>query len=666
MRRLLALGFILLIIFACRHPITKKINITAQQIIGLGETMPLKVTLVSPIGSAEGYRETFKVLVGFNQSMIPLQAIPRDETEGPLQIEPSIKGKYRWLGTRTLAFIPVDTLQPATEFKVTLKKNKIQSLTGMRLERDTVWTFESVRPSLLASQPYHYSEMIDTKTNIYLNFNMVMMPNRVKDKIKVFAGYAEATAERERVKPKKNHLRNEQPIRFRVRQLQDKEKKDWPLKNWDNKNTLVLVPNRPLPIQSNIEIHLYPGLLAKVGNLGLAKEEVLNFRTYNWFTLIDYSTNISGSQPLGLKFSNPVAMDELLKNIEIKPAIAIPEEYKKRTYSSVDAYLYFHFELNTKYKIKINRKLKDIFGNKLDKDYKFDLTVGDYLPYVDIPTGINIVESKSDLRIPATFVNANRVHIEKGLVNLDDAIPFLSQPNLFNFRQKFERAGFFQISRFWDVNTFKKYPNIRARLPIELDEILGQKKAGLVFIQLDDLGLNQNSTRYWKSFLEVSDLGITWKYSPENNLVWVTSLNSTEPVKNAKVQFRDEKNRVLAESFTNNLGFCELPGWADTKLREEKVTYESEDEYELESYTERNEPNFWLLVAKDGNGAVYSNRWNFGIDPWRFNVDYNWDIRSEEYWVISLPKRGYINQGKRFISKEFYAKSVKANGFCPI
>jgi hypothetical protein len=570
MRRLLALGFILLIIFTCRKPVTKRIDITAKQIIGIGETIPLTVTLVSPTGSVEGVRETFKVLIGFNQAMTPLQAIPRDETEGPLQIEPSIKGKYRWLGTRTLAFIPVDTLQLATEFKVTLKKNKIQSLTGMSLKRDTVWTFESVRPSLLASQPYHYSEMIDTKTNIYLNFNMAMMPNRIKDKIKIFAGYAEPADEGERIKPKKSHLRNEQPIRFRVRQLQDKEKKDWPLKNWDNKNTLVLVPNRPLPIQSNIEIHLYPGLPAKVGNLGLAKEEVLNFRTYNWFALKDYSNNIPGGHPLTLRFSNPVAMDELLKNLEIKPKITIPDEYKKRTYSSREIYLYFHFELNTKYKIKINRKLKDIFGNKLDKDYKFDLTIGDYLPYVDIPTGINIVESKSDLRIPATFVNANRVHIEKGLIGLDDAIPFLSQPNLFNLRQKFERNKFFQISRFWDVNTSKKYPNIRSRLPIELDEILGQKKAGLVFIQLDDLGLNQNSMRYWKSFLEVSDLGITWKYSPENNLVWVTSLNSTEPVKNAKVQFRDEKNRVLAESFTDNSGFCKLPGWAEAKLSEEK------------------------------------------------------------------------------------------------
>jgi alpha-2-macroglobulin len=665
MRRLLVLGFILLIIFACRQPVTKKIDITAQQVIGIGETIPLKVTLVSPIGSVEGEQETFKVLVGFNQSMTPLQAVPREETEGPLLIEPVIKGKYRWLGTRALAFIPADTLSPATEFRVILKKNKIQSLTGMRLERDTVWTFESVRPGLLASQPYHYSEMIDTKTNIYLNFNMVMMPNRVKDKIKMFTGYAEAAAERERIKPKKSHLRNEQPIRFRVRQLQDKEKKDWPLKDWDNKKTLVLVPNRPLPIQSNIEVHLYPGLLAKVGDLGLAKEEVINFRTYNWFTLSDYSNNIPGSHPLMLKFSNPVTMDELLKNIEFKPAIEIPEEYKKRTYSSMEVYLYFHFELNTKYKIKINRKLKDIFGNKLDKDYKFDLTIGDYLPYVDIPTGINIVESKSDLRIPATFVNANRVHIEKGLVNLEDAIPFLSQPNLFNFRQKFEQAGFFQVSRFWDVNTFKKYPNIRARLPIELDEILGQKKAGLVFIQLDDLGLNQNSTRYWKSFLEVSDLGITWKYSPENNLVWVTSLNSTEPVKNAKVQFRDEKNRVLAESFTNNSGFCELPGWAETKLREEKATYESGDEYELESYTERYEPNFWLTVAKDEDGVVYSNRWNFGINPWRFNVDYNWDIRSEEYLGYIFTEKGLYKSGETVHIKGILRKKRKGEWILP-
>lgn len=63
MKRLLALGFILLIIFSCRKPESKKIDITTKQIIGIGETIPLHVTHVSPTGSVEGERQTFKILM---------------------------------------------------------------------------------------------------------------------------------------------------------------------------------------------------------------------------------------------------------------------------------------------------------------------------------------------------------------------------------------------------------------------------------------------------------------------------------------------------------------------------------------------------------------------------------------------------------------------------
>ncbi|MEO0227677.1 MAG: Ig-like domain-containing protein, partial [candidate division WOR-3 bacterium] len=137
--------FLIIICVSCPRKEKRGIDITTQQILE-GEKIPLKVTHISPVGSVEGQLETFKILVGFNQAMTPVQAIPREETSGPLEFDPPIKGKYRWLGSRTLAFIPSDTLQPATEFTATLKKDKIQSLTGMRLERDTSWKFESVRP----------------------------------------------------------------------------------------------------------------------------------------------------------------------------------------------------------------------------------------------------------------------------------------------------------------------------------------------------------------------------------------------------------------------------------------------------------------------------------------------------------------------------------------
>lgn len=577
-----------------------------------------------------------------------------------------MKGKYRWLGTRTLAFIPSDTLQPATSFKATLKKGKIQSLTGMRLGRDTSWVFETVRPQLISSTPYHGSNFVDLKTNIYLYFNIDMAPERIKDKIKVFANHGSPSSVWCGAKEPAFPGRREE-INFKARQLNDKEKKDYPLKEWETKRSLVLTANKGFPVEAEVEVQLLTGLLAKSGNLGFSSDKILTFKTYNVLTLITHSDEISGGYSLKLCFANPVPFSEVIKNITISPTVEIPKEYLDETYSYNEINLYLPFKTNSTYSIKINKNLKDQFGNRLDNDYDFSLHIGDYPPSAEILTGINVAEEKGDLRYPATFTNVDNVHLEMGMVGFEQAIPFLEKPELFNAYKKFVQPGFFKVSRSWPVNCFKKYRNQKIRLPIELGEVLGDRKSGLVFIQFDNLGQNRWNPeyRYLKAFLEVGDFGITWKYAPENNMVWVTSLNTTEPIGQAKVQLRDTKNQVLFEGYTDNSGFCEIPGWATARLKEETTTYESESEYEMESYHEHSEPNFYLTIYKEGQGAVYSNRWDFGIDPWRFNISYNWSIRAEEYGGDIFTEKGLYKAGETVHIKGIVRKKRRGEWSLP-
>uniref|UniRef100_A0A7V3RHS4 Alpha-2-macroglobulin n=1 Tax=candidate division WOR-3 bacterium TaxID=2052148 RepID=A0A7V3RHS4_UNCW3 len=668
MKRFLLFFAIFLIIFSfnCRKQEKRGIEITTQQIL-TGEKIPLRITHISPSGSVEGGLETFKILVGFNQAMAPIQAIPRDETEGPLEFNPPIKGKYRWLGSRTLAFIPSDTLPPATEFTCSLKKDKIQSLTGMRLDQDTTWKFETVRPTLISSKPYHNSNFVDTKSPIYLYFNLEMSPERVKDRIKIFATYGQPSYvycghKEPRFTPYKEE------IPFSVRQLQDKEKKDWPLRGWENNKTLVLIPARTLPQEALIEVYIYPGLLAKIGNLGTNLERVVSFHTYNYLSLLNYSENIPAGYPLRLCFSNPVTTGELIDNLEINPPLdSIPEHYRRESYPETGVYLYLPFKPNSNYQIKIKKNLKDTYGNKLDRDYEFTLKVGDYASFAEIPVGINVVEKKGDLRFPATFINVDSVYLEMGYIDIEEAIPLLNEKNIFNYYTKFDSPGLFNISRLWQVDSYKKSRNKKIRLPIELKEALGERKAGLIFIQFDNFGQygEYNSYRYLKALCEINDLGVTWKYSPENNLIWITSLNNTMPIPNALVQFRNNNNKVLAQGYTDANGFLELPGWAELEMAQESHTYEYENEYEMVSYTSYYEPKFWLMVKKDEDVAVYSNRWNFGIDPWRFNIPYNWNIKPEEYGCYIFTEKGLYKNGETVHIKGILRKKKRGEWILP-
>ena len=63
---------------------------------------------------------------------------------------------------------------------------------------------------------------------------------------------------------------------------------------------------------------------------------------------------------------------------------------------------------------------------------------------------------------------------------------------------------------------------------IKIKDILGQKKYGAVFAELFIPELEEYE-RYRRVFIQVTEMGMTAKFSSENNLIWVTELKTTDP-----------------------------------------------------------------------------------------------------------------------------------------
>ncbi len=641
-------------------PKEPEVDFIAQQLMLTGDTVPLVITHVSPVGKTESIGEAAKILIGFNQPMVPLSMIEKGGTRALLNIEPRVKGRYRWLGTRTLAFIPDDTLPAATRFEIRLDRDKIRSLTGMALDRDTSWSFETVRPALIASIPYHGEDFVEPGARIYLRFNVAMSAKRARNRIKIY--YTKGVPSKvwgAKEQPGKPKFRGD--VDFTIRELRDAEKKEYPLSEWNNNQTLVLVPKRALPVESRIEIALHAGLLGRTGNLGTEDESVLEFNTYNEFTLLEYDRTTPAENPLRLVFSNPVVISDVVNNIKTEPPIEIPEEYQDETWSSNEVYLFLPFIPNSDYEIMLSQGLKDIYGNRLDKLHRFRSRKADYTPHVEIPTGISIAESKSDLRFPLTLVNVDSVHLQMKKVDIDQAVPLLNAPDLFWSRDPW--PGFFDIDRMWRVSAPQRQRNEEQRLPIELKDMLGPGRAGFVFMQIDNLGQSRyrEDSRFLRAFVEVSDIGMTWKYSPENNFVCVTSLNDARPLKGARVQLRDNNNRILWQGSTDAYGFCMSPGWADPTFGL-AGQIDSYDEYGWRGY---DEPMLWLTILNGNDAAVYSNQWSFGIDPWRFNISYDWWVKPVDYQAFIFTEKGLYRSGETVHVKGMIRKKVQGQWKIP-
>ncbi len=140
----------------------------AKEITPGGKDFVLSAT---PSGQVEDISEFYSINVVFSKAMVPLQALPEGDGSGPLLISPALKGKYRWLGTNTLTFIPEDTLTLASQYAVTIPAGT-KALDGTRLEAAYTFSFETLRPNMVSSNISDAQTRVDLKKKIFLQFNI--------------------------------------------------------------------------------------------------------------------------------------------------------------------------------------------------------------------------------------------------------------------------------------------------------------------------------------------------------------------------------------------------------------------------------------------------------------------------------------------------------------
>ena len=111
-------------------------------------------------------------------------------------------------------------------------------------------------------------------------------------------------------------------------------------------------------------------------------------------------------------------------------------------------------------------------------------------------------------------------------------------------------------------------------------------------------------SRVRASVVQVTNLGITIKDSPQNTLVFVTRLDTGAPVPGATVSIVRLDNQVFWTGTTGADGVAIAP---ETPLREEDEWYKFA---------------FIVTAEKDGDIGYVASNWNEGISPWEFDTSY--------------------------------------------
>ncbi len=138
-----------------------------------------EIIAIFPKDGSEAPEDT-EITIIFNRPMVPLTTLENLEAKNvPVEITPQTAGRFKWITTRNLQFIPQDKLQSASTYTVKVKPGFV-SVDGIRVkETSVVFYTRKLRYQSSSESPLPYNRPF------VLRFNQPVDLNRLKDEITV-------------------------------------------------------------------------------------------------------------------------------------------------------------------------------------------------------------------------------------------------------------------------------------------------------------------------------------------------------------------------------------------------------------------------------------------------------------------------------------------------
>jgi uncharacterized protein YfaS (alpha-2-macroglobulin family) len=484
----------------------------------------LQVATVIPAEGAEGVAADATITVSFNRPVVPL--VSTGELEGlpdPLQFEPAVEGQGEWINTSIYQFTPAKPLAGGTTYTASIAAG-LADVLGATLDETFIWRFKTLAPQVLNVSPYSNQSQVRLEAPVTIEFSQPM------DRASTETAFA--------------LLFSGEPVAGKF--------------TWsDDGRRLTFQPDALLRLEASYLITLAPSARGITGQATL-KEGL----SYAFSTVpapgIAYTDPPNGARDVypgggvSIVFKSPMDTETFADKVEI----ISPEGVTWKPVVSGDQSLYLDFatQQETTYTIRFKRGAQDVYGNAIATDYTFSFITGAIDAWASLPTYERFMLTsayREDTRI-AMRVGA-RPTVRFWLHAVETEQIGMATRAYYEDLDRLARRS--ELLRQW-TQVLDAGPALYG-----VDEVLlaseegGRLAPGVYLLRAQGPRSNQPETMA----LGVVTASLTVKRGPDEMLLWVTDIQSAEPVAGIAVRLYDASGAQVAGGETGADGVVRLP-----------------------------------------------------------------------------------------------------------
>ncbi|HEX3045297.1 MAG TPA: alpha-2-macroglobulin [Bacillota bacterium] len=468
----------------------------------------------------------------FSGDLGPVDKIGQTFAGELIRFNPTVPGKYRWISTRELQFLPEAPFRPSThynlELRADLSPDKNRWLSGNRTREFTTYRFKVTDVGISSTYLSNHKKGIELQAR--LNFNYPVAPLELQKALKLhFEGWGREV--------KYNLSPNENSDQF----------------------TITCEPLYLTEKEQKVELNIAKGFRPIGGTLGLAADftKKVDLGVKQELKILGVAAKTDSSNCwLSVHCSEPVEPQTVSNFIQLQPAVKFKTEID-------GAYILIRsdaFEAEESYNLRITAGLPALNGSPLKREYTASGIFANLEPSLRFNSTGRYLSSQGFMNLGLETVNVGKVNLEISQIFPNNIVAFINAGHQSYYYDDYYVSSY-NIPNYGRViksNVFSVggSENETITTPINLGTFFTDKYRGVFQVVVYD---TEDRWRQDSKYVVITDLGIMAKLGPNELDVWVNSLETLEPKGNTKVSLLSQNNQVIATANTDNKGMARFP-----------------------------------------------------------------------------------------------------------